>query len=77
MLFKIIGLSILYLAVGHIFALKIIDDYEWDPKTRLKRFLLLEAVAIFGPPICAVLIAIILVYTLFALPYNTIEDTDS
>ena len=68
---------ILYLAVSHILAIKIIDDYEWDPKTPLKRFLLLETVAIIGPPICAVLIAIILVYTLFAVPYNMIEDMDS
>ena len=76
MLLKIIVHSILYLAVGQIFAIRIIADYEWDPKTPLKRFLLLEAVAILGPPILTILITIILVYTLFAVPYNMLEDTD-
>jgi hypothetical protein len=77
MLIKIIVLSILYLAVGQLFAIRIIADYEWDPKTPLKRYLLLETVAIFGPPIFVILIAIILIFSLIEVPYNIfVEDTD-
>jgi len=77
MLLKIIIVAILYLAVGQLVATKIIADYEWDPKTPVKRFLLFETCAIFGLPCITALILAILVFSIIEIPYNIlVEDTD-
>ncbi|OGY42182.1 MAG: hypothetical protein A2Y82_00450 [Candidatus Buchananbacteria bacterium RBG_13_36_9] len=76
-LLKVVIGVILYLAVGQLVATKIIADYEWEPKTPIKRFLLFEACAIFGLPCITVLILAILVFSIVEIPYNIfVEDTD-